>query len=127
MSVHSLSMPSSVESDGIIDAPRSLDCSPQSGLTEIPCVHLHQLADWQATAHLSLGQGKEDKNELSEARVSDQVKFRNNSFNCAVNAIKVDSVETVFENPDSNRTQTEGSNSLKAFTMISPNGYHPQA
>jgi hypothetical protein len=33
--------------NGMIDAPRSLDFSPQSGLIEIPRVLLLQVHDWQ--------------------------------------------------------------------------------
>jgi hypothetical protein len=47
MSVHPLSMPSSVQRDGIFDAPRSLDVLPQSGLAETPRVLLLQLQHWQ--------------------------------------------------------------------------------
>jgi hypothetical protein len=36
--LHSLSMKISVQRDGIIDTPRSLDFPPQSGLTETPRV-----------------------------------------------------------------------------------------
>ena len=46
VSAHSLSMTSSVQRDGIIDAPRSLDFPPHSDLAETPRVLLLQLQHW---------------------------------------------------------------------------------